>query len=313
VISNRGELFVRHPKNPILTVDDLPVPANSVFNSGAIKTREGRYVMVLRVEDLDRKQHFRLATSEDGVAWSVARQAIEFEQDAELREYDAFYYDPRITHVAEDDCYYLNFAVHSDEKGVRGGQVKTRDFSRFQWIGFGTQPDCRNCVLFPDKFDGLYTRFDRPHANDGQNKHIWLSQSPDLVFWGKSRLVAKTRRHYWDDAYIGPGTVPIKTAEGWLSIYHGVYRSCSGMIYRLGVMMHDLCDPARVLGRCSGYVLGPRAPYERIGDVPNVVFAVGSVLEDDGTVKLYYGAADTVMCLAEAKLEELVRACTECR
>jgi predicted GH43/DUF377 family glycosyl hydrolase len=311
MISNRGEVFVRHPQNPILTIDDLPVPANSVFNSGAIKLGQRRYAMVLRIEDLDRKQHFRMAMSEDGVSWKVDKRAIELENDAELRAYDGFYYDPRVTYVAEDATYYLNFAVHSDAKGVRGGQAKTRDFERFEWIGFGTQPDCRNCVLFPEKIGGLYTRFDRPHANDGKNKHIWLSQSPDLIFWGKSRLVATTRRHHWDDAYVGPGTVPIKTKAGWLNIYHGVYPSCSGMIYRLGVMLHDLQDPAIVTGRCNGYVLGPRAPYERVGDVPNVVFAVGSILEDDGTVKLYYGGADTVMCLAEAKLDDLLAACRE--
>jgi predicted GH43/DUF377 family glycosyl hydrolase len=252
-----------------------------------------------------------MAWSEDGTRWNIEKRAIEFENDKELRDYDAFYYDPRITYMASEGIYYINFAVHSDRLGVRGGQVKTKDFERFEWIGFGTEPDCRNCVLFPEKINGLYARLDRPHGKDGTRNNIWVSYSPDLQFWGKSQCVATTRYHHWDDAYIGPGAVPIKTQHGWLEIYHGVYRSCSGMIYRLGVMMLDLHDPSKVLGRCNGYILGPREQYERVGDVPNVVFTSGAVLEDDGQVKLFYGGADTVMCMATAKLADLVEACWE--
>lgn len=311
MISTRDEVFVRHPKNPIITTKDLPVAANAVFNSGVIKFNK-KYLMMLRIEDLDRKQHFRMASSENGLNWSIAKNAVEFKNDKELRDYDGFYYDPRITYLAEDQMYYVNFAVHSDKWGVRGGQVKTKDFENFEWIGFGTEPDCRNCVLFPEKINGLYTRLDRPHGKDGTKNFIWVSYSPDMVYWGKSKLVAETRYHHWDDAYIGPGAVPIKTSEGWLCIYHGVYRSCSGMIYRLGVMMLDLKDPSKVLGRCNGYVLGPKENYERVGDVPNVVFTSGAILEDNGEVKVYYGGADTVMCLATAKIEDLIAATKEC-
>ncbi|OFZ81925.1 MAG: hypothetical protein A2583_05775 [Bdellovibrionales bacterium RIFOXYD1_FULL_53_11] len=311
MISTRGEVLIRHPKNPIITIRDIPAPVNSVFNSGITK-HEGKYAMMLRIEDLDRKQHFRMAWSENGIDnWRIQKNAIEFKGDKELRDYNAFYYDPRITWMPEDQMYYINFAVHSDRLGVRGGQARTRDFESFEWIGFGTTPDCRNCVLFPEKIDGLYTRLDRPHGKDGTRNYIWLSQSPDLVFWGKSRFVAGTREHWWDDAYVGPGAVPIKTSKGWLNIYHGVYRSCSGMIYRLGTMMLDLKDPSKVLGRCGGYVLGPRESYERAGDVPNVVFTSGAVVEDSGEVRVYYGGADTVMCVATARLDDLIASAME--
>lgn len=311
MISSRGEVFVRSPKNPILTIKDIPVPVNSVFNSGITKF-DGKYAMMLRIEDLDRKQHFRMAWSEDGITnWKVEKEAISFSNDKELRDYNAFYYDPRITYMADEKIYYVNFAVHSDRWGVRGGQVKTKDFKHFEWIGFGTEPDCRNCVLFPEKINGLYTRLDRPHGKDGTKNFIWMSQSPDMKFWGQSKVVAETRYHQWDDAYVGPGAVPIKTKQGWLTIYHGVYRSCSGMIYRLGVMMLDLNDPSKVLGRCNGYVLGPRETYERVGDVPNVVFTSGAIVEDNGEVKVYYGGADTVMCVATARIEDLIAAAME--
>ncbi|MBI4042570.1 MAG: glycoside hydrolase family 130 protein [Deltaproteobacteria bacterium] len=312
MVSERSELFKRSEKNPIVTVLDLPVPANSVFNSGVIKV--GRmYAMMLRIEDMDRKQHFRMAYSETGTEWRIEKDPVIFDHDEELQEYNGFYYDPRITYVAEEQTYYINFAVHSDLLGVRGGQVKTKDFKRFEWIGFGTEPDCRNCVLFPEKINGLYARLDRPHGKDGTKNNIWISYSPDLVYWGKSKVVATTRPHHWDDAYVGPGAVPIKTKEGWLEIYHGVYRSCSGAIYRLGVLLLDMKDPSCVIGRCNGYVLGPRELYERVGDVPNVVFTSGAVAEDDGTVNLFYGAADTVMCLATAQLGDLLAACREAR
>ena len=310
MISNRGELFTRYEKNPIITLEDLPCHSNSVFNSGVIKV-ENMYAMMLRIEDLDRRQHFRMAWSENGTQWKIEEKEIVFENDQELKAYNGFYYDPRITYIAEDDMYYANFAVHSDIHGVRGGMIKTKDFKRFEWAGFQTTPDNRNCVLFPEKINGMYVRYDRPHANDGRNKNMWISYSPDLVHWGQSKEVLRTRLHSWDDAYVGPGSVPIKTEKGWLSIYHGVYNSCSTAIYRLGVVLTDLNDPGKIIGRCRGYALGPREIYERVGDVPNVVFAVGSTLEDDGTVKLFYGGADQVMCLATAKIEDLLAACKE--
>src|SRR5690606_8129302 len=116
------------------------------------------YAMMLRIEDLDRHQHFRMAWSENGIQWKIEENAIEFKGDDELRAYNGFYYDPRITYIAEDDMYYANFAVHSDIHGVRGGMIKTRDFKEFHWAGFQTTPDNRNCVLFPEKVNGLYVR-----------------------------------------------------------------------------------------------------------------------------------------------------------
>ena len=311
MISPRGELFTRYEGNPIITYKDRPCHSNAVFNSGVIKV-DGLYLMMLRIEDLDRKQHFRMASSEDGNKWDISKDPITFEGDEELVASGSFFYDPRITYIEEDKKYYVNFAVHSDVHGVRGGMISTTDFKRFQWEGFQTQPDCRNCVLFPEKINGLYVRLDRPHANDGRNKQLWMSYSPDLKFWGQSKEVMRTRLHHWDDKYIGPGSVPIKTPKGWLHIYHGVYESCSTAIYRLGVCLFDLNDPSKLIGRCNGYALGPREDYERVGDVPNVVFTAGSVLEDDNTVTLFYGGADQVMCKATASLESLLEACEEC-
>jgi len=112
--------------------------------------------------------------------------------------------------------------------------------------------------------------------------------------------------HIWEDHKIGAGAPPIKTKKGWLSIYHGVTWTMDGMTYRLGVAMHDLKNPAKVLGIADQFILSPDEVFERVGYVHNVVFTCGAIPEPDGTVKIYYGGADTVMCVATAKIDDLV-------
>ena len=117
--------------------------------------------------------------------------------------------------------------------------------------------------------------------------------------------------YHWDEQKIGPGATPIKTPRGWLHIYHGVFPTMAGAVYRLGVALHDLADPSRVLGVADEWVLEPQDPWERVGYVPNVVFTCGAIPEDDGTVKVYWGGADTVMCVGTAVVDELVDLCLE--
>jgi predicted GH43/DUF377 family glycosyl hydrolase len=108
---------------------------------------------------------------------------------------------------------------------------------------------------------------------------------------------------------IGPGATPFKTGEGWLHIYHGVFNTMAGAVYRLGVALHDLKDPSVILGVSDKWILEPEDPWERSGYVPNVVFSCGAVAEEDETVKVYWGAADTVMCTGTASIEALVKIC----
>jgi predicted GH43/DUF377 family glycosyl hydrolase len=135
---------------------------------------------------------------------------------------------------------------------------------------------------------------------------MWLASSPDLVHWGNYRSVLPARLFHWDGWKCGAGAPPIRTDSGWLEIYHGCHKSCSGLIYRLGVALLDLEEPWKVIRRAQNYILGPVADYERVGDVPNVVFINAAVVEPDGEVKMYYGGADTVLCLATAKLDDLI-------
>ena len=110
---------------------------------------------------------------------------------------------------------------------------------------------------------------------------------------------------------IGPGAPPIKTSKGWLNIYHGVFQTMDGCIYRLGVALHDLTDPSIIIGVGDNWILQPEESYELSGYVHNVVFTCGAVPEDDGTIKIYWGGADTVLCVGTALINDLVNLCIQ--
>jgi predicted GH43/DUF377 family glycosyl hydrolase len=208
-----------------------------------------------------------------------------------------------------EDEYLLTYSAYS-RHGVRVALARTGDFRRVERIALITPPDSRNVVIFPERIDERYVRLDRPHS-ELSPWSICISYSPDLVHWGDSRVVMKPLPYHWDEQKIGPGATPIRTARGWLHLYHGVFATMAGAVYRLGVALHDLADPARVLGVADEWVLEPEDPWERVGYVPNVVFTCGAIPEDDGTVKIYWGAADTVMCVGTAVVEELVDLCLQ--
>jgi predicted GH43/DUF377 family glycosyl hydrolase len=134
-----------------------------------------------------------------------------------------------------------------------------------------------------------------------------VSYSQDLIYWGDSEIVITPKPGFWDEYRLGASVPPIETDEGWLEIYHGVRMTSAGPIYRIGTVMLDLDDPSKVIKRGSASILSPREPYERIGDVPNVCFACGAVVDDNGDMKIYYGAADTSICIATTTLEEILR------
>ncbi len=304
MIFEKAEIVKRYENNPIITIDDLPCRSNAVFNSGCIKDK-GRYIMMLRIEDVDGAQHFRMAYSTDKINFDINKDPVNIPDSENMEWFELLRYDPRITKL--DGTFYICYAAHGT-KGVRVCIVQTDDFVNFKRIGYVSEPDNRNGVLLPDKVKGRYVRFDRPTLAHGQGGkgEMWISYSPDLIHWGDSTILAETRPERWDGHKIGAGPAPIKTDEGWLLLYHGVYERCNGLVYRTGVMLLDLEDPSKVIARSNGYILGPQEPYERIGDTDNCVFVTANILEEDGSVTIYYGAADTVMCLATAKLDDLI-------
>ena len=150
----------------------------------------------------------------------------------------------------------------------------------------------------------MYVLFHRPVSAQSHRADVWLSRSADLRSWTASEPVLQSRSGpWWDATRIGMGPPPIETPHGWLCFYHGVKQMVATSIYRVGIMLLDLDDPTKVLRRTPSWVLGPDAPYERIGDVPNVVFPTGLVHDEESDeLRLYYGAADSTIAVATGPL-----------
>ncbi len=302
----KKQLVTRYQGNPILTKDDIPYPVQTVHNAGVTKFN-GRYMMLFRSHLDTGRSIIGLAESEDGFNFKARSEPFMVpEKETLFAEYEAFgVEDPRITYL--EDAYYITYSAYS-QHGVRIGLAMTLDFESVERVAFITQADYRNNVLFPEKIDGRYVKLDRPHS-DISPWSVWISYSPDLRHWGDSRLVMKPVPYHWDETKIGPGAPPIRTDKGWLSIYHGVFPTMAGHVYRLGAALHKLDDPAQILGVGDRWILQPEDPWEITGYVPNVVFTCGAVPEDDGTLKLYWGGADQVMCAGTAVIDELVNLC----
>ena len=314
--------LVRSSDNPIITTMDIPpmppdiVDPSSVFNPGAVRWGE-RYMLMLRVQTRGRRTHLVMAESDNGREFTVWREPVHIPGLDRIGETIYHVYDPRITAV--DDEFLVMFAADT-ESGCRLGTARTTDFRDFELVGLGEHPDIRNGVIFPHRFDGRYLRLDRPNRTVGpgdpaSGDEIVLSESADLLDWRPLGTVMRGRPRYWDER-IGAGPPPVRTRRGWLLIYHGVATHFGSVnLYQAGVALLDLDDPLRLIGRSRENVLEPRALYEAVGQVPNVVFPTGMIADDtdadgfaaaDSTVRVYYGAADTSVCLATGTVERLL-------
>jgi predicted GH43/DUF377 family glycosyl hydrolase len=209
--------------------------------------------------------------------------------------------DPRITEI--EGVYYVMYTAYS-KYGPRIALAKTEDFFHYERIAIVSEPGNKDGILFPERINGEYVRLDRPIGKGVGS--MWVSYSKNLVDWGKSEILMTPRQGMWDSYRIGASVPPIRTEHGWLEIYHGVKKTAAGPIYRIGTVMLDLEKPDKVIARSNQPILSPRADYERIGDVGNVAFACGAVVEDSGEIKVYYGAADTCVCVATANFDDLV-------
>ena len=315
---SNSKILTRYPGNPILKPADMPVPCAAVYNSGAVKTDDGEYIMASRFETPDKLQQIWFSRSRDGIHFTPDSQPAELVCSPEDKEeFDETVYlnhqkgsligswfDPRICPV--DGEYYIVYCVGGDF-GCRIAIGKTADFHTIEHVSFPLHIANRNAVLFPEKIGGEYYMLHRPQNTHGEG-NIWITSSPDLKYWGGCRVVARPE-HYWENKKIGPAAAPIKTPQGWLIIYHGVFPHCSGINYGGGVMLLDLEKPWKVIGRCKSPILRVEELYEMVGQVPNVVFPGAIIPEPDGTAKIYYGAADYVQCLATSTIADLLAAC----
>jgi len=300
------KFVTRYKGNPILTKDDIPYPVETVHNAGVTKFK-GRYIMLFRSHLATGRSIIGLAESGDGFNFKAHPEPFMVpSKDAQFAEYEEYgVEDPRIT--ALEGAFYITYSAYS-RHGVRIGLAKTSDFDSVERVAFITQADYRNTVLFPEKINGRYVKLDRPNSEISPWS-IWISFSPDLRHWGDSKIVMKPVMYHWDQMKIGPGAPPVRTNKGWLSIYHGVFPTMDGCVYRLGVALHKLDEPERILGIGNRWILQPEDDWEVVGYVHNVVFTCGAVAEEDGSLKLYWGGADKVMCAGTAVIDELVELC----
>lgn len=302
---HQAVLFHRNEKNPILTANDWPYPVNTVFNPGATRLRDSTTLLLCRVEDFRGHSHLCTARSVNGVDNWIIDPEPTLSPDPDRSEEIWGIEDPRITYVPELDKYIVVYTSYS-----RGGPgvslAMTRDFREFERLGLIMSPEDKDAALFPHRIGGNWVLIHRPVSGFGA--HIWISYSPDLRHWGSHKMILEARRGAWWDANkIGLSPPPIETPEGWLFIYHGVRQTPSGCLYRLGLALFDLETPERCLRRGDTWVFGPDAPYEREGDVDNVVFPCGYTVEADrDTLNLYYGAADNSVCLAKGSIREML-------
>lgn len=301
-----ADVLWRSTRNPIIARDQIP-RANSIFNSAVVPFRDA-FAGIFRVDDRSRVMNVHAGWSRDGVAWDIGAEPIVFapadERVPEIQEEFRHAYDPRVTWL--EDRYYVTWC--NGYHGPTIGVAYTHDFTSFHQLENAFLPFNRNGVLFPRRIGDRYAMLSRP--SDGGHTpfgDIFYSESPDLVHWGRHRHVMAPVPWSWQATKIGAGPTPIETEEGWLVLYHGVLTSCNGFVYSMGAALLDVDEPWKVLARSRDYLLSPQVLYEQVGDVPNVVFPCAALVDlSADRLAVYYGGADTVVCLAYGHVSEIL-------
>ncbi|GIP57712.1 glycoside hydrolase family 130 protein [Paenibacillus sp. FSL W8-0186] len=293
----------RHSNNPVIQRNPAKGIAR-IFNS-AVVPFEGRFAGVFRAETINGRPHLHLGWSDDALNWSIEEERIAFVDEAGKPFQPNYAYDPRVIKV--DGTYYIIWCT--DFYGAAIGAAKTQDFKTFVRLENPFLPFNRNGVLFPRKINGNYVMLSRP-SDSGHTPFgdVFLSESPDFVYWGKHRhVMSKGGQGWWQSVKIGGGPAPIETTEGWLMFYHGVTGTCNGLVYSMGAVILDRDEPSKVKYRSANYVLTPEEWYEELGFVNNVVFPCATLHDaETGRIAIYYGAADTYVGVAYTTVQEIV-------
>ncbi len=321
-------------EDPVITRDNIPLfwkydldpvanpffeerlGVNATMNSGAIKLN-GKYCLVVRVEGNDRKSFFAVAESETGVDGFRFRDYPILLPDTCPEETNV--YDMRLTQH-EDGWIYGVFCSESKDRSVNdlsaavaaAGIVRTKDlehWERLDNLKTLNSPQQRNVVLHPEFVNGKYAFYTRPmddFIDTGSGGGIGFGLCDDITHAviDEEKITSMRRYHTITEVKNGAGAVPIKTDKGWIHIAHGVRNTAAGLRYVLYLFATALDDPSRVIAEPSGMFLGPRGG-ERVGDVSNVTFTNGAIVDDDGRVFIYYASSDTRMHVATTDVERL--------
>ena len=293
----------RYSGNPILDWNPIPKAAR-IFNSAVLPKDKG-FVGIFRADQKNGRATLFHGKSKDALAWKIGPDPIQWMDEERKPKPTSYAYDPRLVRI--DDTFYIVWC--DDMRGASIGLGRTKDFKTFVRMPNPLMPFNRNGVLFPRKVHGKYLLLSRP-SDSGHTPFgdIFLSESPDLIHWGRHRFVmGRGGQGWWQGVKIGAGPIPIETTEGWLLFYHGVSTTCNGFVYSFGAAILDIDDPGKVLYRTRDYLLTPEKPYETTGFVQNVVFPCANLYDaETGRIAVYYGAADTCTAVAFAQVDELI-------
>ena len=291
----------RYTENPIISRNPLPNVAR-IFNSAVMPYKDG-FIGVFRGEQRNGIPHIYLGRSKDALHWEFDEEKIPFTDKNGDSFMPLYAYDPRLVKV--DDTYYIMWC--QDAYGPTIGIAATKDFKTFTRLENPYLPYNRNAVLFPRRINDHFVMLSRP-CDNGHTAFgdIFLSESPDMEYWGKHRHVMGRSGNWWESLKIGGGAAPIETDKGWLMFYHGVVNTCNGYVYSIGAAMLDINEPSRVLHRCSNYILTPEEWYEERGFVPNVCFPCATLTDKNtGRIAIYYGCADSYVGVAFTTVREI--------
>lgn len=268
-------------------------------NDPDLDTSDARVINYKGKDYLTTLSHLRLLCSTDGVGFYEPEGYPALVGEGMLQAFGIE--DCRVSQLG--DTYYLTFTAVS-ANGVGVGLRTTVNWKEFNRYGMMLPPHNKDCAIFEEKINGLYYALHRPSSVDIGGNYIWIASSPDGVHWGDHKCIIRTREGAWDSKRVGAGAAPIKTAKGWLEIYHGANEKHQ---YCLGAFLMDLEDPSKVIARTEDPIMVPTEIYETSGFFGNVVFTNGHTIEADGdTVTVYYGAADEFVCGAHFSLNEIL-------
>ena len=338
VLFSENGIYARYD-NPILTRDHVPlhwrfdmnpktnpffmerIGFNAVFNAGAMKWKDN-YLLMVRVEGNDRKSFFAVAESPNGVDnFRFWDRPVTMPQN---EEWDTNVYDMRLINHDDGWIYGVFCTERKDPNAPEGdtsmavanaGIARTRDLVEWERLPdlISTTGQQRNVVLFPHLIDGQYAFFTRPQdgfidTGKGGGIGFGLSESIEKPEVKDEVIVDQKIYHTIYELKNGLGPAPLRTKEGWLHLAHGVRNTASGLRYTLYVFLTDLEKPWIVTHKPPGHLIAPLGK-ERSGDVSNVVFSNGWILDEDGTVFIYYASSDTRMHVAKTSLNQLVDHC----
>ncbi|MBN2510254.1 MAG: glycoside hydrolase family 130 protein, partial [Spirochaetales bacterium] len=276
--AGNGELMWRYSGNPV-TVWNMSRKMARVYNSAVVPFDDG-FAGVFRADHKDGRARIHRGFSKDAIHWNIENDEIMWKDETGEVYQPGYAYDPRVVRLG--DMYYIVWCTDFGG-GAALGFGCTKDFKTFTRLENICIPFNRNGVPFPRKVNGKYLMLSRP-SDSGHTPFgdIFLSESPDLVHWGRHRKVMSSGASgWWQGVKIGAGPVPIETDEGWLLLYHGVSTTCNGFVYSMGAALLDIDTPSKVLYRTKNYLLTPEEPYETAGFVPNVVFPCATLHDAD--------------------------------